>query len=190
MGKKISIDSATLMNKLFEVIEAKNIFDIPYDKINILIHPNSYVHAIVKFNNGLTKLLIHETSMKIPIYNALYFDEKTISFKSKVLDINKLNRLNFSSPNLTKFPSLKFLKLLPKKISLYETVLISANDEIVKLFLNKKINFTQIIPYINKIIKSKEFTKYKKITPKTLNNITELNKFVRFKIKSLVYKNP
>ena len=67
MGKKISIDSATLMNKVFEVIEAKKIFNISYKKISILIHPSSYIHAIVKFKNGITKILIHDPDMKILI---------------------------------------------------------------------------------------------------------------------------
>ena len=80
MGRKISIDSATLINKVFEAIEAKKIFDIDLNKIEILIHPDSYVHAIVKFKNGITKLLIHDTDMKIPIFNSLYFNEKKISY--------------------------------------------------------------------------------------------------------------
>ena len=82
MGKKITIDSATLMNKVSEVIEAKNIFDINQDKISILIHPKSYVHAIIKFKNGLSKFLIHEPDMTIPIYNSVYFEKnKDIFFK-------------------------------------------------------------------------------------------------------------
>ena len=71
-GKKISVDSATMINKVYEVIEAKNIFNLPYNKINILIHPNSYVHALLKFNNGLIKIVVHDTTMKIPIFNTLY----------------------------------------------------------------------------------------------------------------------
>ena len=66
-GKKISIDSSTLMNKIFEVIEAKKLFDIPYDKLDILIHPQSLVHAIVEFKNGLTKFIYHDTSMIVPL---------------------------------------------------------------------------------------------------------------------------
>ena len=84
MGKKISVDSSTLMNKIFEVIEAKNIFDLEYKNIKIFIHPKSYVHGIVKFNNGLIKLLIHETSMKIPIFNTI-FQKNEKKFKSKKL---------------------------------------------------------------------------------------------------------
>ena len=72
MGKKITIDSATMMNKVFEVIEAKNLFKIPYKKIKILTHPKSYIHAIVHFNNGIIELLAHQTSMEIPIANSIY----------------------------------------------------------------------------------------------------------------------
>ena len=185
MGKKITIDSATLMNKVFEIIEAKNIFKISYKNLKILIHPNSYVHALIKFSNGLTKLLIHDTSMKIPIFNAIYFNNTKKKIKSKFLDINKLNNLNFSKPNLKKFPSLKILNLLPEKNSLFETVLVSANDEAVKLFLEGKIKFTEIHKIIIKIISLKSFQKYKKKRANNLNKIINLNEFVRLKIKSL-----
>ena len=93
-----------------------------------------------------------------------------------------------TKPDIQKFPALKILNLLPNKSSLFETILISVNDEIVNLFLNKKISFDRIVPTIIGIIKSKKFLKYKRIYPKNLNNITELNKIVRFKIKSMVYK--
>ena len=189
MGKKISIDSATMMNKLFEIIEAKNIFNLEYKKIFALIHPKSYVHAIIKFKNGITKILIHETSMKIPIFNALYYNDFNQKVSSKEIDINILNNLNFSKPDTKKFKALKFIRMLPKNISLFETVLITANDEIVKLFLKNKISFQEIVPTIHKIIKHKDFKKFKKIMPKNLKNISELSKFVRFKIQSIVYKN-
>ena len=81
MGKKISIDSATMINKIYEVIEAKNIFNIPYENIKILIHPKSYVHAIIKFNSGMIKIIVHETK-KMPIFNTLFFDtEKKLKTK-------------------------------------------------------------------------------------------------------------
>ena len=78
MGKKISVDSATMINKVFEVIEAKKIFKISYDKLSIIIHPKSYVHAIIKLKNGLTKIIVHDTSMKIPIFNSLYSSNKNL----------------------------------------------------------------------------------------------------------------
>ena len=76
MGKKISIDSATLMNKIFEIIEAKKIFDIELSKFDILIHPKSYIHAIIKLKNGLIKIIAHDTDMKIPISNSIYIGDK------------------------------------------------------------------------------------------------------------------
>ena len=133
MGKKISIDSSTLMNKVFEVIEAKNIFNIGLDKISILIHPNSYIHALICFNNGMTKIIAHETTMDIPILNSIY--NNNINYKKKKINLKYLNNLNLSKVDTNRFPIIKILKTIPQKISLYETVLVSANDELVRLYL-------------------------------------------------------
>ena len=108
MGKKISIDSATMMNKVFEIIEAKKIFDIPYKKLSIIIHPKSYVHAILKFKNGLTKIIVHDTNMKIPIFNSLYDSNRIIN--SKKLDLKILNNLEFSRYRFKTFPNHKNIK--------------------------------------------------------------------------------
>jgi len=181
MGKKISIDSATMMNKVFEVIEAKNIFNLSYDKISILIHPESYLHAILKFNNGMIKIIGHETSMKIPIFNTLYLDtQKTL--KTKTLNVKKLNNLNLDSIDYNRYPAVKLLHNLPEFSSLYETVLVSANDELVKLFLEGKIRFTDIFTQLSKL---NIFNKYKKIRPKNVNEIIKLNKYVRLKIATI-----
>ena len=123
--------------------------------------------------------------MKIPIFNAIYFNNTKKKINSKFLDINKLNNLNFSKPNLKKFPTLKILDSLPEKNSLFETVLVTANDEAVKLFLAGKIKFTEIHKIIIKIISQKNFQKYKKKRANNLNKIINLNEFVRLKIKSL-----
>jgi len=183
MGKKITIDSATMMNKVFEVIEAKNIFNLDYKKINILTHPKSYVHAIVKFEDGLAKILTHDPDMKIPIYNSLYFNEN-ISYKSKPLDFNILNNLKLKNVDLSKFPTVKILDNLPKYPSLYETVLITINDYLVFKFLDKKISFKKLIYLINKITKLNEFQKYKKIKPKKPEDIYRLNAYVSSKMDS------
>ena len=113
MGKKISVDSATMMNKVFELIEAQRIFNLDRSKFKILIHPQSLVHAIVKFDNGLTKLLIHDTNMKIPIFNTIY-DNSSKKINSKKLGIKHLNNLLFKKIDLKKFPSIKILKYIPK----------------------------------------------------------------------------
>ena len=184
MGKKITIDSATLMNKVFEVIEAKNIFNIEYKKISILTHPKSYVHAIIKFKNGLSKFLIHEPDMQIPIYNSIYFKSGQ-KFKNKPLDFKTLNNLNFKKVEENKFPLVKLLNKLPKYTSLYETALITINDYLVYRFLEKKISFQKMIKLIYRISNIKEFQKLKKIKPKSIKQIYNLRNYVHLKIDSL-----
>ena len=184
MGKKISIDSATMMNKVFEVIETQKIFNLPKEKIKILIHEKSYVHAIVEFKNGLKKLLAHDTNMRIPIFNTLYHNTaKTI--KSNSLDIKKFNNLNFRPIDKRKFPSIKILNRISNKDTMFETVLVSANDELVNLFLNKKISFNQIIKNLMKIINLKEFRKFRNKKPRNIKEIYNLNNSVRLKIREL-----
>ena len=184
MGKKITIDSATLMNKVFEVIEAKNIFDIGYDKISILTHPKSYVHTIIKFKNGLSKLLIHEPDMTIPIYNSIYFSESK-NIKSSPLDFKTLNNLNLHKVEKNKFPLVGLLNKLPKYPSLFETVLITINDYLVYKFLDKRINFQDLTKLINKISNSKEFQKFKKIKPRNIKQIYNLRDYVHLKLNAL-----
>ena len=187
MGKKISIDSATLINKVYEVIEAKNIFNISYDNIEILIHPKSYIHAIIKFNNGLIKMIAHETTMKIPIFNTLFYNSKK-KMINKNINIKFLNSLEFNKVEKKWFTMIKLLDHLPKKNSLFETVIVSANDMLVELFLKNKIKFTDIYKNLFKLIKNKEFVKYKKIYPKNITDIIKLNNYVRLKIHKKVYK--
>ena len=184
MGKKITIDSATMMNKVFEIIEANKIFNISYNKLAILVHPKSYVHALIKFTNGLTKILLHDTNMKIPIFNSLYpnFEKK---IKSKNLDLSIINNLNFKKIDKKRFPIVKILNTLKNKHSLFETVIVSANDELVKMFLNNKIKFLDISKILLKLINQDEFKKYSSIIPKNIDEIKQLNDYVRLKINSI-----
>ena len=184
MGKKITIDSATLMNKVFEVIEAKNIFNISYKKISILTHPQSYVHAIIKFKNGLSKFLIHEPDMKIPIYNSIFYNSCQ-NLKTNSLDFKILNNLNLKKVEKNKFPLVRLIQKLPNNSSLYETVLITINDYLVNKFLEKKINFQKLIKLIYKISNLKEFQKFKKIQPKNLKEIHNLRDYVHLKLDTL-----
>ena len=184
MGKKISIDSATMMNKVFEVIEAQRIFSLRKSKIDILIHEKSYVHAIVEFKNGLKKILAHDTDMKIPIFNTLYDNDNSF-ISSKKLNIYKLNNLNLKKIDKKKFPLIKILNTVTEKCSLFETVLISANDELVNLYLKNQISFDSIQKNLLKLINLKEFSYYRKKTPNNINDIKELNFYVRLKIREL-----
>ncbi len=185
MGKKISVDSSTMMNKVFEIIEAKNIFNLDYNQLSILIHPLSYVHGIIKFKKGLIKIIAHDTDMKIPIFNSIYNNNNKININTKDVDLEKLNKLSLKKIDVKKFPLVNILKLIPKKNSLFETVIVSANDELVNLFLNKKINYLDIHKILLKLLNDKKYFKYKRLLPKNINDILELNKFVRFKINSL-----
>ena len=186
MGKKISTDSATMINKVFEVIEAKKIFNIKYNKISILIHPKSYVHAIIRFKNGLTKIVVHDTSMEIPIFNSLYSSKKTIY--SNNLDFKILNNLDFREVNLKRFPLVKIIKTLPDKSSLFETILVSINDKFVELFLNNKIKFTDISKKMNKMLKLYNFKKYKKIKPRNIDEIIKMNTKIKNDIEKFIQK--
>ena len=185
MGKKISVDSSTLMNKVFEVIEAQRIFRLPISKFKILIHPKSYVHSIVKFHDATTKFLIHDTSMVIPIFNSLFIDDFNRKLKSKKINLKIINNLNLSNVNLLRFPMVQFLKMIPNNISLFETVLVSANDCLVNLFLKKRIKYVDIHKNLKKILCLREFTKLKSSKPKNVLQIIKLSKYVALKTESL-----
>ena len=184
MGKKISIDSATMMNKVFEIIEAKKIFDLKYNQLEILVHPKSYLHAIVKFDNGLSKLLVHDTNMTIPIFNSIYNNnEKKI--RSKKINFNVLNNLDLSEVDNIKFPVVKIINKMNENDSLFETIIVSANDKLVSLFLNNKIKFIDISNILLKICSLSEFNKFKLIEPKSVDEINNLADYVSLKIDSL-----
>ena len=184
MGAKISVDSSTLMNKVFEIIEAKKIFNIELKKFKILIHPKSYVHAIVKLKNGLIKIVAHDTDMKIPITNSLYLNENKF-IKTKKINVKILNNLKLTEVNKKQFPLIKLLKAVPKNNTLFETLLVSMNDELVSLFLNKKISYDQISKNLLSRINSKSFSKFKRKKLNNLAQIEKLNNFVRLKTKTL-----
>ncbi len=184
MGKKISVDSANLMNKIFEVMEANRMFNFDLEKYKILIHPQSYVHAIIKFKNGLIKMLLHDTDMKIPIFNSIYND-KLKYMPTKRINSKILNNLNFYEVDKSKFPSIKLLKKISKENTLYDTVITTANDELVKLFLQHKISFRQVVQNLEKIIKLKEYKKYFTKKPTSLNEILKVGKLVRLKTNGI-----
>ena len=178
MGRKISIDSSTMMNKVFELIEAIKIFNINKNKISIIIHPTSYIHAIIFFKGGIIKLLAHDTSMKIPISNAIGIKNETNKniIQKQLL---KLNNLKFLKPNLKKFPLLKLIKLIPKQESLFETVLITMNDSLVEKYLNNQINYVSIQSNIINLIKNPYFKKFYKLKPKNIYDIKKTIKITK-----------
>jgi 1-deoxy-D-xylulose-5-phosphate reductoisomerase len=186
MGKKISIDSATMMNKVFEIIEAKKIFDLEYNKLNILTHPASYLHAIVKYSNGMSKLIVHDTDMSIPIFNTFYDYKNNFNFFNNDINLDKLNKLDLNKIDEKKFPLVKILKFMPENNSLFETVIVSANDELVNQFLKKRIKFTDIEKILLNLANNSEFVKFKKKSPKNVNDIIKLDNYVRLKLSKKV----
>ena len=184
MGKKISIDSATMMNKVFEIMEAKKIFDLNYDSLDILVHPSSYVHAIVKFNDGMVKIIAHDTNMKIPIFNSLHNSQKKI--KTDELNLKKLNFLDLKKVDTDKFPSIKIIKQLKNNESSLETLIVLANDILVDLFLLKKIYFTDIVSILQKLINMKKFNNYRLKKINNINSIILLNNQIRTTINNMI----
>ena len=183
MGKKISIDSATMMNKVFEVIEAQRLFNIDLKKIKIMIHPKSYVHAIIKFKSGLIKILAHETTMTIPIFNSL-IKNNNIELKTKKIDYSLLNNLMLTEVDNKKFPIIKVLSKISNKTSLFETALVAANDQLVDLFLRNKIKFTDISDLLLKILNDKDLKNLKLTKVNKYDEIKKINRFVRLKTLS------
>ena len=175
-----------MMNKVFEIIEAKKIFNIPFKKLSILIHPKSYVHAIIKFKNGLTKIVVHDTNMKIPIFNSLY--ESNHSIKSNKIDLNVLNKLELQKVNSKRFPIIKVIDKLTDRSSLFETILVSINDKLVDLFLDNKIKFTDISKKMNTILDLDEFKKFKKFKVKNVDDIMKLNIKINNQINRIINK--
>jgi len=186
MGKKISVDSATMMNKVFEIIEAKKIFNLDYDKLDILVHPSSYVHAIIKFKDGMIKIIAHDTNMKIPIFNSLY-DNHQKSIQSEYLNLKKLNSLNLKQVDTNKFPSIKIIKKLQTKKPLLETIIVLANDELVNLFLLKKLNFTDIMIFLQKLINMKKIVNLSQMKPRSIDSIISLKELIKKKIYKIIY---
>ena len=184
MGKKISIDSANLMNKVFEVIEACKLFNFNKKKYKIVIHPQSYVHSIIRFRSGLIKMVLYNSDMKIPISKILNGKESNIK-NVKNIDIQKLNKLSFQKINHNDFPSVKIIEKSSKYGLLTPTIINASNEVLVDLFLSKKIGFLDIVNTINKIFKDKEFRKYARRVPTTIKDIKIADNWARLKTKSI-----
>ena len=192
MGKKISVDSATLMNKIFEVIEANKLFSIDINKIDILIHPQSLVHAIIKFKNGLHKLLYFETDMSIPIGNALFeknFEiKKNISMKYRYKETYLAKDLNFSKVERKKFPAIKLKPILNKYNSL-PIILNAANEIFVDQFLKRNMSFCSIINYLFYLLKDPKMRKYAIKKPSNLKTILSIDEWTRIKATKIINDN-
>ena len=185
MGKKISVDSATLMNKMLELIEAQKLFEISSNKIDILIHPNSLIHAIVKLKNGLSKFIYHETTMIVPIANAIF--ENNLDIKNYY---NKGKREVFENLEFRKvdekiFPIFKIKNRLTELPS--TPIIINAcNEVLVAHFLKKKIPFQAIFKIIMIILNDRNYKKYAIRKPKNINQINKIDFWAKQKTKEKI----
>ena len=180
MGKKISVDSANLMNKVFEVIEAYKLFGFKKKKYRIIIHPQSYVHSIICFKNGLIKMILYDADMKIPISNILYGRKNKFSNLSKIKS-KVLNDMTFQEVDKKKFPSVKLIKKCFTSGFSTSIVVNASNEVLVGLFLKGKIGFLDIVKTINKIFKDKEFKKYAKTKAGSIKSIKIVDNWARKK---------
>lgn len=153
MGRKVTVDSATLMNKGLEVIEAHWLFSFPFDSIDILIHPQSIVHSIVEFVDGFMKAQLSPPDMRLPIQYALSYPQRWLNSESPSLDWNEIHSLNFEPVDYDKFPCLKLAVDAGKLGGTYPAVLCAADEVAVELFLDRRIGFTDIAKIVQKTLK-------------------------------------
>ena len=176
MGKKISVDSATLMNKILELIEAQKLFNIPMNKLDILIHPESLVHAILELKNGLKKFIYHETSMLIPLANAIFDNKVDIDFFLK--SRKKIQNLNFKKVEKKIFPVIDIKKRINEFPST-PIIINAANEVLVDQFLRKNIQFLTISLVLKKILRDRNYKNNAIKQPNTINKINEINNWAK-----------
>ena len=178
MGRKVSIDSATLVNKMLEIIEAQKIFNLPDDKLEILIHPESLVHAVIDFKNGLKKFIYHDTSMIIPLANAIFDENFNIEFFYNKKRRASIESLRFKRVDKKIFPIIKIKKRLNEYPS--TPIIINASNEIlVDQFLNKKLPFLSIPKIIMSILSDRNYKKYAIRIPENISQINIIDNWAK-----------
>lgn len=183
MGKKITVDSASLMNKGLEIIEAHHLFDIDYNKIEVVVHPQSIVHSAVEFVDGSVIAQLGVPSMHIPIQYALSYPQRIKGIKTDSFDFVKIQNLTFEAPDFEKFPCLELAYNAGKAGGTSTSVLNGANEEAVMAFLDDKITFQQIFLLTKEALENHTFIK----NP-SLKQVLEADKIARDFVKSKIGK--
>ncbi len=183
MGNKITIDSATLMNKGFEVIEAHYLYNMPYEKIDVVMHPQSIIHSLVEFRDNSVIAQLGNPDMKIPIQYALSYP-KRFNSNSKRLNLLEIKNLSFGKPDFELFPCLKYAYDTGSKGGTLSAVLNAANEVAVYAFLDNKIKFLDIPKLINKMI-----AEHNIIKNPSLNEILDVDKKVKEETKKIIETN-
>lgn len=158
MGQKITIDSATLMNKALEIIEAKWLFDLKVEQIDVVIHPQSIIHSMVEFCDGSVIAQMGMPDMKVPIQYALTYPERS-PLRVRPLELSEIGSLTFKKPDMEKFPALRLGYQAAREGGTMGATLNAANEVAVQAFLNGQIRFTEIASYVEKVIHNHHFIK-------------------------------
>ncbi len=182
MGPKITVDSATLMNKGFEFIEAQRLFGLSFDQINILIHPQAIVHSMVEFSDGSILAQLGITDMRLPIQYALTYP-KRLDTGLKPLDLVQWKSLTFQKPNLKKFPALGLALEVAQRGGTLPCVLNAANEEAVEAFLKEKINFTLIYKVVEKVVRRHKIEK-----KPSLSDIYAVDEWARQEARAILWR--
>lgn len=182
MGPKITVDSATLMNKGFEFIEAQRLFNLRHDQINILVHPEAIIHSMVEFTDGSIIAQLGITDMRLPIQYALSYPER-LPTGLKALDLAALKQLNFSKPDFKKFPALALALEAAKSGGSAPCVLNAANEEVVGDFLKGRVCFTAIYKVVEKTL-----MRHKIVKDPSLTEILSIDRWARIEARSIIAK--
>lgn len=180
MGRKITVDSATLMNKGLEVIEAMWLFDLAASHIEVLIHPESIVHSMVEFQDGAVMAQLGVTDMRIPIQYALTYPKRSVA-PLPAMDFIRQKTLTFLKPDVKKFPALKLCYDVAKNGKTFGSVLNAANEEAVNAFLREKIHFLKVIEIVQKVV-----AKHRPSSSVTLKNILNADAWAREEARGLI----
>ena len=182
MGKKVTIDSATLMNKGLEVIEARWLFDMPFEKIRVLVHPQSIIHSMVEFIDGSIKAQLSYPDMRLPIQYALSYPERLANPQLPKIDWGEIASLTFEQPDVDTFPCLKLAIEAGKKGDTYPAVLCAADEVAVELFLSRSIKFTDIASLVEQTL-----IEHKPVAKPALDEIIQADDWARQKVRQLHY---
>ena len=183
MGRKITVDSATLMNKGLEVIEAHHLFGMPYEKIDVVVHPQSVVHSAIEYKDGSVIAQLGLPSMHIPIQYAITYPERYEGIKSKSFSFSEIARLDFEEPNWDKFKALKIAYECGKLGGSAPVCMNAANEEAVFAFLKGQIKLFDIINTVEIMLEN-----HKRINTPTLDEIFQIDEEVRAKTRELFLK--
>lgn len=183
MGKKITVDSATLMNKGLEIIEAHHLFGFDYDYIDVVIHPQSIVHSAVEYKDGSVVAQLGLPSMHIPIQYAITYPQRLEGIKSKSFSFSEIVRLDFEKPDFEKFPCVKLAYQAGRTGGTATTCLNAANEEAVFAFLDGKIKLYDIYTIVEKMM-----SEHKVIQNPTIDEIFAVDKEIREKTKEFIFQ--